>query len=263
MNDMQIAYLRPGQVRERLDACPVIYVPLGPIEWHGPHLPLGTDAIHAERTALAACEKTGGLVWQTLFFGTERERPPDMLESLGFGRGDYIVGMDFPNNSLPSAYTPEEIFAVAVREVLRTVALMGARIAVLVNRHGGVNHLAVLDRLATEIDRTTDVRVLCPRTKRKPDDPPASGGHADEGETSLVMHLCGDAVDLGQLPPADTPIRYADFAIVDGPGFDGSGPPDHVLANDPRKLSSAERGREKFTWSVERLVEQVTAALAE
>jgi creatinine amidohydrolase/Fe(II)-dependent formamide hydrolase-like protein len=192
-----------------------------------------------------------------------------MLESLGFDRDAYIVGMDFPNNALPSAYCPEEIFALAVREVLREVRAIGARYAVLVNGHGAVNHLAVLNRLATEINHTTDLRVIFGRGKPAPKAPkalkaaPSSGGHADEGETSLMMHLYGETVDLGQLPPADQPIRYSDYAIVDGPGFDGTGPADHVLQNDPRTKSSAQKGRAAFDVAVKRLVERVASAMAE
>jgi len=38
-----------------------------------------------------------------------------MLEALGFSRDDYIVGMDFPANSLLSYYLPEEVVAITVR----------------------------------------------------------------------------------------------------------------------------------------------------
>ena len=263
--ETRIAYLRPAQVQERLAAAPVAYVPVGPLEWHGPHLPFGVDPLHAERLARAACERTGGIVWQTVFFGTERERTPDMLASLGFDRDDYIVGMDFPGNPLPSAYCPEEVFGILVREVLRAVRAMGARLAMVVNGHGGVNHLATLRRLATEITRTTDLTVLGNGLGAPPgpSKDAASGGHADAGETSLMMHLFPDTVDLGALPPAAQPIRYADYAIVDGVGFDGKGRPDHVLQNDPRTKATAERGQDAFARSLERLAKKVTAALGE
>lgn len=35
--------LCPAEFQERLQACPVAYLPLGTLEWHGPHLPLGAD----------------------------------------------------------------------------------------------------------------------------------------------------------------------------------------------------------------------------
>ena len=40
--------LLPWEFRERLAARPVAYLPLGTLEWHGEHLPLGSDAIQSE-----------------------------------------------------------------------------------------------------------------------------------------------------------------------------------------------------------------------
>jgi len=261
--ETRIAYLRPQQIHDRLSACPAVYVPVGPLEWHGPHLPLGVDPLRAERVARAACERTGGIVWQTVFFGTERERPAQMLEWLGLNRDEYVVGMDFPNNTLRSPYCPEEIFALIVREVLRQVRLVGARLAVVVNGHGGVNHLAVLERLAVEISNVTDLKVLFPRRRSKPGEPPPSGGHADAWETGELMYFYPETVDLSTLPPAEKPIHYKDFAIVDGPGFDGKGPPDHVLQNDPRTKASPETGQKSFERSVDNMVERVREALSQ
>ena len=262
--ELRVPYLRPQQVRDRLAAAPVVYVPVGPIEWHGPHLPFGTDPLHSEGLSLAACQQTGGLVWPTVFFGTERERPAKMLESLGLDGDSYVVGMDFPNNTLPSAYCPEEIFALVMREVLTEVGRMGAKVAVVVNGHGAVNQLSTLDRLTTEFNNTTDLKILT----RKPletfeDTVAASAGHADAWETSLMMHMYPGVVELGALPPVGTPIRYIDFAMVDGPAFDGQGGPEHVLQNDPRTQSSAKAGKTSFEAELKQLVRGVREALGE
>ncbi len=40
--------LCPAEFQERLQACPVAYLPLGTLEWHGPHLPLGADGIQSQ-----------------------------------------------------------------------------------------------------------------------------------------------------------------------------------------------------------------------
>src|SRR5436305_468736 len=108
MDELRLSHLRPAEIQQRLTACPAIYVPLGPLEWHGPHLPLGTDPLNAENVALGVCRRIGGIVWPTQFWGTERERPPALLRALGFEENQYVVGMDFPRNSLPSAYCAAE-----------------------------------------------------------------------------------------------------------------------------------------------------------
>ena len=43
--------LRPGQIAERRDAYPVAYIPIGTIEWHGLHNPVGADTLQAEGLA--------------------------------------------------------------------------------------------------------------------------------------------------------------------------------------------------------------------
>ena len=48
---------------------PPIFLPVGALEQHGPHLPLGTDGLLSAAVAAAAAEKVGGLVAPTLSYG--------------------------------------------------------------------------------------------------------------------------------------------------------------------------------------------------
>jgi len=255
--EVRVAYLRPAQIQERLRRRAVVYVPVGPLEWHGPHLPLGVDPINAERVALAACARTGGVVWPTLFWGTERERPPEVLRNLGFEPDRHIVGMDFPGNSLPSAYCREETFGLLVREVLEQISRLGAQAAIIVNGHGATNHNEVLRRLATEFDRTTPLRVTVRMAMPRASIEAGTIAHAGGDETSLMQYYAPQTVALETLPPADRPIRYEDFAIVDGPGFDGKGRSDRVVEDDPRTRASAERGQAFFEQTVAEIVTMV------
>ena len=262
-SEMRIAYLRPAGILSRLSEFSAVYVPMGPLEWHAPHLPFGVDAFNAETVATEACGRTGGLVWPTLFWGTERERGPDQVEGLGFARGDYLVGMDFPDNSLPSAYCPEEIFAMLVREVLREVAAMGARLAVIVNGHGAVNHNQVLQRLATEFNHTgalaLHVRLAMPQAMIDS----GSLAHAAAVETSLMLRAHPETVQLDALPPSPEPLKYTHFAIVDSPGFDGTGTGEVADDEDPRTASSAADGEEVFEQTVSELARDVGRLMAE
>src|SRR5688500_7940405 len=112
---LQFAHARPEEVIAARTQSGILWLPVGPLEWHGPHLPFGVDPLNAEAAALACAQKMGGLVLPTLFCGTERERPIKMLTDLGLDAGAHIVGMDFPAHSLPSGYFPEEEFALQVR----------------------------------------------------------------------------------------------------------------------------------------------------
>jgi len=240
-----------------------VFIPLGPLEWHGPHMPLGTDPLNAENVAMGACRKVGGVVWPTQFWGTERERSPKQLEALGFEQDQYVVGMDFPRNSLPSAYCPEELFALLLRENLRQVRALGARLAVVINGHGAENHRQVLDRLANEFNHTTDLRVQVRVAMPRREFENGSIGHATDTETSLMMYLCPHAVDLASLPMLPQALRFSEFAIVDGPGFDGKGSAERIVLEDPRTNSSAQKGQAVAEQTIEELAHEVTCSLKE
>ena len=49
MNEEVVRYerLRPAQIVARREACPVAYLPIGTIEWHGEHNPVGLDTSSA------------------------------------------------------------------------------------------------------------------------------------------------------------------------------------------------------------------------
>lgn len=63
--------LRPEQIIEQRDKCPAAYIPLGTLEWHGLHNPIGADGLQAEELALR-CAKQGGVVFPTVYYGESR-----------------------------------------------------------------------------------------------------------------------------------------------------------------------------------------------
>jgi creatinine amidohydrolase len=59
--------MRPSQLEAAAKLFPVVYVPFGLIEWHGPHLPLGNDAIKAHAVLVRAAEMHGGVVYPPVY----------------------------------------------------------------------------------------------------------------------------------------------------------------------------------------------------
>lgn len=66
--DVQMQFMRPDQLEAAGNAFPVVYVPFGPIEWHGRHLPLGTDALKAHGVLVKTAERFGGVVYPPVYF---------------------------------------------------------------------------------------------------------------------------------------------------------------------------------------------------
>jgi creatinine amidohydrolase len=264
MPTVQYELLRPQEiVRERL-RLPLVFLPIGPLEWHGPHLPLGMDGLHAHTVAVETAQRTGGVVLPTYFIGTETVRPtaggPQSSTVLGFAGTERIVGMDFPENPVKSLYFEEGVFAVTVRELLRLAARDGYRLIVIVNGHGAVNHQRALRRLADEASDPPRARVVFTMAFLPAEPPFSDPGHAEKVETSIVLATRPELVDLAALPPKTVPLRYVDYGIVDGKAFDGHPTPDFTVPPeaDPRD-ASAVLGRAMLDAEVDRLVAVVSA----
>lgn len=49
MRTVQLELLRPGEILAERERCSIVYLPVGPLEWHGPAMPYGTDALLRSR----------------------------------------------------------------------------------------------------------------------------------------------------------------------------------------------------------------------
>lgn len=259
--------LRPSQLREELERCPLVFLPVGPLEYHGPHMPLGTDPLNAQFCAVEACRRLGkGVVMPTLYMGTERERPPWMLESLGFGKDDWVVGMDFPTALWKSQYYQEHLFGLVVASTVEMLIVQGYKVVVIVNGHGAWNQLETLDRIAKHFSHETDATVVWKLAFTLDLSEKNLAGHADLFETSLLLNyeregfLEQKVVDLASLPPRSVPIHYTDFSIVDGAGFSDHPGPGRVVQSDPRD-ATVEKGRKIFDETVAMYVQVAAQAL--
>lgn len=249
--------MTPDEIIVAREACPVAFVPVGPLEWHGPHLPLGTDGIHAHHVAIRVAEILGGVVLPPLYAGTETIRlpgdGPQQLACIGFGPNERITGMDFPGFPVKSLYYEEGTFAVTVREVVRLLKREPFRMIVILNGHGAVNHQRALRRLAVEESDPPRVAVEY-RIAWAHREGNADPGHAERWETSILLALEEECVKLSALPPLGQPLDYRNHGIVDGRAFDGRPSPHFLLPDeaDPRH-STRQEG--------ERLVEQEVRSL--
>jgi creatinine amidohydrolase len=267
--EVRFEMLRPAQLRSELVRCPLVFLPVAPLEYHGPHLPVGMDPINAGLCAQAACRKLGkGVVMPTLYMGTERERPAWMLESLGFKKDDWVVGMDFPTATWSSHYYQEHLFGLVMASHIEMLISQGYKAIVLVNGHGAWNQLETLDRLAKHYSHTTDATVVWSLAFKLEISEKNLAGHADLYETSIMMYfekeMFGGAkiVDLSALPPREKPIHYVDFSVVDGPGFSEKPSEGRVVKTDPRD-ATAEKGKTIFDDTVAMYVDLAAKALKE
>jgi creatinine amidohydrolase len=179
--DLAAAAARPGST--------VIW-PWGAFEQHGPHLPLGTDALFADRLLdqVLECLPADLPIW----------RLP--LQSLGFSPEHQSFAGTL---SLPA-----DILITQVEAVGRQLSAAGFRRLLLFNAHGG--QIALLQVAARQLRAAVPQLAVLPcflwsgvpgLAGLIPEPERSQGLHAGLAETSLMLHLQPELV--GRLPPAD------------------------------------------------------------
>jgi creatinine amidohydrolase len=263
--DWNLAFLFPHEVAEARERIGLIILPVAPVEWHGPHMAMGCDNLLAHAFARRIARELRCPYFPPLFVGTERERPPDMLESIGFPRDAHIEGMDFPANSVASGYHREETFALVVRDTLGILLdRMRFPSVLIVNGHGAYNQKDTLERLCAERNaglrggkRVMWVYPGFPRSLLA-----GSIAHAGAEECSMLSAMWPGCVDLSRLPAAGK-LKNVDFAIVDGETFDCSPTEDHTVREkqDPRLHTDAAWGARIIEEAAKEVIAEVREVL--
>lgn len=177
-----LAELPGPTVAEVLSRDSVLVLPTGAIEHHGPHLPLATDALVAEAVATAAVTRAAAA-------GTDAW----VLPTLTYTKSDEHAWAP------GTMWLTAETFLATVVDLGRALATTPARRLVFLNGHGG--NVALLQVACRELRRRFGFQtfLLGASVKPAPDEGPDEHGmgiHGGHGETSLVLHLRPDLVDL-------------------------------------------------------------------
>jgi creatinine amidohydrolase len=210
---VQAELLLPHEIETALAEHSVVYLPLGSIEYHSRHLPIGLDGLNAQGVCVRAAERGGGIVLPTLYYGT------------GGGHTTY------PWTIMATTQAP---LAELLQTSLRRLADFGVRVAVLFTGHFADEQLAMIDNLAAEWNASrSPLRVLALSVNRT--DATVAPDHAGIFETTLLAAMWPGRVRLDQLPTiTDAPAADPVGAM----GYDHRHDPEHplwgVMGPDPR-----------------------------
>jgi creatinine amidohydrolase len=212
--EVRYAMLRPAQVVERRTRRPVAYVPIGTLEWHGPQNPLGADTLQAEGLAQLCARHGGGLVFPPLFYGESRSE--SLMEANAVDRAAIAAAMDLPPaNFAPDRqpFSPTEQVLQYQRlllHVLAEVESLGFALGVLVAGHYPlIDHARAAVLLFNKRHHSKYHGMLawaCVDYLLVQDRYPDAGDHAGGWETSHLMALHPETVDLSTLPPKGAPL---------------------------------------------------------
>jgi creatinine amidohydrolase len=228
-----------------------VVVPIASLEQHGPHLPVGTDSYIAEGIAAALDRELEG---RLLILPVQR------------------LGCSEHHMAFPGTLTLQhETFAGVILEALESMVRHDFRRFLILNGHGGNQAIgAVITEKASQ--RWPDVqvvftswwRIAAERLKKLVEGAYPSVGHACEFETSLMLALHPElvnmelAVDDG-LPPSAKPLQHD---LLTGPAASLAIPmhrlTQHGVYGRPT-LASAEKGRRILEASVAALRDLLVA----
>lgn len=192
------------KLAEKIKKEKIAILPIGAVESHGDHLPLGTDSILAERLSEKIVEEVGGMILPTLHY--------TQVWSLGRCQGTIGISNDLLRDT--------------IKEIGLEVKRNGFEIFVIINTHLG-NLSAIKEGVrAIHNDEMKIYFFTYPGANRPLSEVMESGKlygnffHADEIETSYMLYLAEEYVDMDkaidgtvEVPEeiSYTPIRWDEF----------------------------------------------------
>jgi creatinine amidohydrolase len=227
--------LTPAEFSIRLADCPVAYLPLGTLEWHSNHLPLGSDGLQSEEFFIRLATDLGGIVLPKLFIA------PDGYDTIINGNEYYGMdcGKEFSEQCnyeiqqlTGSAYwIPDSTFDIMMNGIVKQLSRAGFKI-VIAHGHGpSTNYISShaqefkerynLTMMNCWDNDSADLCLMC--------------DHAGANETSIMMYLRPELVKIQNLP-RDTTVW-----------------PLGMLGKDPRTNASRAYGKSIVDFEIKKM----------
>jgi len=213
-------------------------VPVGSTEQHGPHAPLGTDAITAEAIADAATERSDREVVcaPTIPVGVAEEH------------------RQFPG----TMWVSDETFRNYVRESIESLAHHGLDRVVIVNGHGG--NVAALREVGARLTRDGTAYAVPFTWFDAVGEHSSDMGHGGPLETALLRHLEPDLVREDRLEDARAGAAdgWGEWVSHANLAYDSAEFAENGVVGDPAE-GPADRGAELYELATDALVRLVDA----
>ena len=187
--------LLPHEFEDRLAHRPVGYLPIGTLEWHGVQNALGADFLQSRGLFRRAARRFGGIVLPPIWLA------PDRIT--GQERGPDLVGMDTadsttPHRQLPGSlyWIPKGLFLSLVESVLAQAKRAGFT-CIVADGHGPSRNAWA--EMADLWEKQFGLKLISAK-RDFPGKWRTQTDHAGRNETSIMMTIAPELVDLSQLP---------------------------------------------------------------
>jgi creatinine amidohydrolase/Fe(II)-dependent formamide hydrolase-like protein len=239
MDEVRFDRMVPVDIRARREAFNLAYLPVGSLEWHGPHMPFGTDYMTVAYIAEECAKRYGGVAFPPMFYGDVRYHlqecrvewrqsyikdmgvPEEYAAAFGLENPDGSPGYDCPTrpDDGPEADDPlgfsleeqERFFVHLIAKTMLEMHLYGFRNILLLPGHGPNPGfcLRAMDVYLKNVARRSafgpPARVMSyfyiDAAKETEPLTKEVGLHADKWEGSFVMAAAPGTVRPDQLPP--------------------------------------------------------------
>ncbi|MBI5091923.1 MAG: creatininase family protein [Candidatus Hydrogenedentes bacterium] len=204
--------LRPAQIVAARETAPVVYLPIGTLEWHGEHNPVGLDTLKAHALAVRCAQRSGGVVFPPLYYGESREQA--LMEANAVDHEQIAQKMNLPPDNFAAGYMRSTHMeqTLAYQRLLLHILLqaksLGFKVVVIVAGHYPlIDHARAAASLFQQMAGRPHPVVWAFTGFELVKDAgfDVCGDHAGKWETSLMMALDPGMVDLGALRGSSAP----------------------------------------------------------
>jgi creatinine amidohydrolase len=265
---VQFEEMFPWEFAQAIAEAPIGYLPLGVLEWHGEHNAIGLDAIKAHAVCVRAAQKSGGVVLPALYWATDsREELEDgtyLTGGVEHGERYHVPGSMY--------WIRRETFRNLLLDIYEAMRRRGFQVIVVLIGHWPEATASVVRGAGEEfLAQHPGMRGLFVSDLEVAADIGYLHEHAAGGETSLLLAVRPDLVDLSKTFETDRTLR---------PYYVGQ--PQHLErrrktahkyigvltaaadgSNDPELTANAARGETLLEVIAGRLAERARALLPE
>jgi creatinine amidohydrolase len=229
--------LTPGEFKVRLADAPIAYLPLGTLEWHGEHMPLGSDGIQPFEFFKEVAAEVGGIVLPALFLGPDKMEMTGGLEYYGKDLGNHpdAKKQQYEKQILTGSiyWIPDSLFISIVENILKQLKRQGFKILVT---HGHGPSIKQIIKHSAEWESASGIKIFHLWGAENDEWEGFMSDHGAMLETSVVMKYRPELVYKENLPK--------DMEVW----------PVGIRGHDPRLYASAQKGEEIVKITKKRII---------
>jgi len=178
---VQWELMLPHEIQAAMADCPTALVPLGTLEWHGRQNALGLDALKAHALCVRAAREGGGVVLPPVYGG--------------------VGGVDQPHTVVmePEPTLHSTVLEGWLHPLLSELRRNGFSAVIMLTGHYGASQQMTVREVAVRESQRLDIPILGTPEYWLALDAGYYGDHGGVFETSLMMELRPELVDLSRL----------------------------------------------------------------